>query len=239
MKNFLAVISAILCLCLCACNANDSPGTSENNSNPNQPLGYPFSFDSLADFQNAVNEEENLYAEVSEMKYNQKTKDNFKVFVQKLKAQGIPVPYLNGQVIEFRYKEGHSGISLFPFERYDLPCIFYHPAVATGENLYITFTYLPDSITETQEELTASEVRKILSPNSANIGNLGEQHKSIYEQKIQLADREVTALVFEYKTDNRNSTFFVYDDLLIEVRNNPEVWTDAWFSTLSFASFNG
>lgn len=237
MKKFLAVISAILCLCLGACNANNSPDTPGDN--PSSPLGYPFSFDSLADFQNAVNEEENLYAEVSEMNYNQKTKDNFKVFVQKLKAQGIPVPYLNGQVIEFRNKEEFSDISLYALERYDLPCIFYHPAVATGENLYITFSYLPDSILETQEKLTASEARKILAPNSANIGNLGEQHKSIYNQKIQLADREVTALVIEYKTDNRNSSIFVYDDLLVEVRNNPEVWTDAWFSTLSFASFDG
>ena len=110
MKKFLAVISVILCLCLCACNADNPPDASENN--PSSPLGYPFDFDSLADFQNAVNEEETLYAEFSEYKYNQTTKDNFKVFVQKLKGQGIPIPYLNGQVIAFRNKENASDISL-------------------------------------------------------------------------------------------------------------------------------
>lgn len=85
--------------------------------------------------------------------------------------------------------------------------------------------------------MTASEVIKELSPNSPNINNLGKQHESIYNQSIMLEDREVTALVIEYKNDNRNSTIFVYDDLLVEIKSNPEVWSTQWFATLSFDDF--
>ena len=113
--------------------------------------------------------------------------------------------------------------------------IFFHPKVSTGENLYIHISYIPEDILKSQENLTASEVKKALSPNSANIDNLGDAHKNIYEKTIRLADREVTALVIEYKEDKRNRTYFVYDDLLIEVRDNPEVWDEEWFSALSFA----
>ena len=62
-------------------------------------------------------------------------------------------------------------------------------------------------------------------------------HKNIYNQTITLRDREVTALVCEYKDDPRNSTIFVYGDLLVEVKGKPDVWTAEWFSSLSFESF--
>ena len=89
-----------------------------------------------------------------------------------------------------------------------------------------------------QNNLTASAAIKELSPNSPNIDNLGEQHKNIYNQTIRLRDREVTALICEYKTDNRNSITFIYNDLLVEIRCDPKVWTDQWFSALSFESLN-
>lgn len=238
MKKHIAIILLLLNLCLCACNTTNSPNTFENNPSPS--VIYPFYFDSLTDFQHSINKDERkLHDELSQQNANQKVIENFDVFVNKLKSQGIIAPHINNQALNLRNEEGFSSISLYPSEQYDLPCVFYHPAVSTGENLYIKMTYLPDSIMQTQERLTASAVRKKLAPNSANIGNLGEQHKSIYEQKIQLADREVTALVIEYKADKRNSTIFVYNDMLIEVRNNPNVWTEEWFATLSFDSYKG
>ena len=109
--------------------------------------------------------------------------------------------------------------------------------IECGENFYIKITYIPDSIIDKQKKMTASEVIKELSPNSPNINNLGKQHESIYNQSIMLEDREVTALVIEYKNDNRNSTIFVYDDLLVEIKSNPEVWSTQWFATLSFDDF--
>ena len=94
---------------------------------------------------------------------------------------------------------------------------------------------MPNS--EKQRNMTASEVIKELSPNSANIDNLGAQHESIYNKQMKLNDREVTALVIEYKEDARESIFFIYDDLLVLVRCDSDVWSEEWFADLSFAGY--
>ena len=51
---------------------------------------------------------------------------------------------------------------------------------------------------------------------------------------IKLKNREVMALVYEYKNDNRDSINFVYNDLLVEVRCDTQVWNEQWFAGLSF-----
>jgi hypothetical protein len=155
-------------------------------------------------------------------------------FVDKVNSErSFPQPMLNETPITYRNEEGFSNITFFVKELYGLPWIAYYPEVSTGENFFIKITYLPESI-EKQNAPTASAVIKQLSPNSPNVNNLGSRHKSIYEKVIKLRDREVTALVCEYKDDPRNNTAFVYGDLLIEVRGTTEVWGDEWFSALSF-----
>ena len=99
-----------------------------------------------------------------------------------------------------------------------------------GRELFIGVTYVPEGVDAT----SASAAIKALSPNSANLNNLGKQHESIYERPLKLRDREVTALVIEYNDDSRNSTIFLYGDLIVEVRHSPAVWSDEWFSGLSF-----
>ncbi len=126
---------------------------------------------------------------------------------------------------------------VYLFYAYGLPCIFYRPSVSTGENYYIKITYLPDEIAG-QKDKTVSEIIKELSPNAPNLDNLGNQHNNIYEQEITLADRDVMALIYEYKNDSRNSTIFVYDDVIVEVRSNPNEWTKQLFSDLSFGALN-
>ena len=154
-------------------------------------------------------------------------------FLEKIEAnRSVPQPMLDNKPITYRNKEGFSNITFFVNELYGLPWIWYFPSVSTAENFYIAITYLPDG--ERQRNMTASEVIKELSPNSANIDNLGKQHENICNRQIALGDREVTALVIEYKEDTRDSIFFVCEDLLVMVRCNSDVWSDQWFSTLSF-----
>ena len=148
--------------------------------------------------------------------------------------RAFPHPMHNGQPVAFRNKEGFSNITFFVQERYGLPWIAYYPEESTGGNFYIIMTYLPDSIAEVQDDLNASEVIKQLAPNAPNVNNLGASYKDIYNQTIALADREVTALVYEFKDDTRNMTTFIYDDLLISVRGDPALWDAQWFSALSF-----
>ena len=157
-------------------------------------------------------------------------------FVDKVDAEkSFPQPLIDNQPITYRNKEGFSNITFLVNELYNLPWILYFPNVPTGENFYISMTYLPDG--ENQRDMGASEVIKEISPNSANIDNLGTQHESIYNRQMKLNDREVTALVIEYKEDTRDSIFFVYDDLLVQVRCNLEVWTAEWFAGLSFTDY--
>ncbi len=152
-------------------------------------------------------------------------------FVERVKAdKSFPRPRLDGREIAYRNEEGFSNITFFVSELYGLPWIWYFPKVSTGENFYISVTYLPEGVKAT----SASDAIGALSPNSANVNNPGKQHKSIYERQLKLDGREVTALIMEYKDDARSSIFFVYDGLLVSVRCDPAVWTDEWFARLSF-----
>ena len=141
-------------------------------------------------------------------------------------------PVQNGEPMAYRNEEGFSNITFFVSELYGLPWVWYFPSVSTGQNFYVKITYVPKDVERGGG--TASEVIAALSPNAANVGNLGKHHKSIENRQIRLADREVTATVFEYKDDARCSVVFVYDDYLVEVRGDLALWNEAWFATLSF-----
>lgn len=248
MKKFSAIIAMLLCLCFCLClgacnHAKFPPSSGSGNDMPMaSPRIYPFDFDSYRDLKKSINKENKLYAELLDQGASDDTLGQFKAFVEKYQSQGMPVPHLNGKTAELRNKEGYSNISIYPVESYDFPCIFFHPYVTTGVNFYIRLLYLPDDVIEAQENPTASDIINALSPKPANTDNQEIRKESvysqIYEQNIQLGDREVVALVREYKADSRNGILFLYDGWLVEVRCDPEIWTEQWFSTLTFEAYN-
>ena len=220
-------------------NPVDTPMSSGIFPNTPPSYAYPLDYDSLGEFKNSMCEEnaEKIFAKFAREGMPDEELDTFRSFVEKLRAQNIPAPYADGSAIELRKEDGYSAISLFVSEAYGLPWIFYHPKVSSGENFYIKITYIPETISEKQKNPTAAEVIGALSPNAPNLNHLGESHENIYNQQIKLRDREVTALVYEYKSDKRNSTVFVYGDLLVEVRCDPAVWSDEWFASLSLNCF--
>ena len=251
MKKHTIILIALLLLALCACSSNDLQGTTNNTdesdmagSNTVYPPGndadyiYPLHYNSVDELKNAISKEnvDQLYAKYSISELPAEKANELKGNVNKIQTQGVIVPCLNGKAVELRDKDGFPNISLFVSEAYGLPWVYYYPSVSTGENFYIKITQLPNNVLHKQNILNASEAIKELSPNSPNVGKLGEQHKDIYNQALHLLDREVTALIYEYKTDNRNSIIFTYDELLIEIRCDPTVWSDQWFSALSFDS---
>ena len=241
MKRLFVILVIVFGICLCSLGCAKIVGgssPSQNDATP-PPYMYPFSYDSMTDFKNAVDQKNQLCSELSSNGASSEMVEKFGMLIEKLQLQNMIVPYISGEVIELRNEEGFSGISLFASELYDQPWIFYYPEVSTGENFYIKITYVPDHIFETNQNPTASEVIKTLSPNSPNVNNLGTHHERIYNQTVRLGDREVTAMIIEYKNDKRNSTFLVYGDWLIEVKGSPEVWSAQWFSRLSFHAFNG
>jgi hypothetical protein len=84
---------------------------------------------------------------------------------------------------------------------------------------------------------TASEIIAELAPNYPNVDNLGEHYGNIYNKDITLADRTVTALVYEKKDDTRITVRFFYDGLSVTVTGEPEYLNGEWFSALSFGGF--
>lgn len=236
MKRILSILFVLL-LCLSAfAGCGDS---SDLHGNPMDIDGTPdlanatFSFNTYDEMLSAFLTYDTNKSSYTIQDYKFMLGEAYTSFLEKIEAnRSVPQPMLDNKSITYRNKEGFSNITFFVNELYGLPWIWYFPTVSTGENFYIAITYLPDG--ERQRNMTASEVIKELSPNSANIDNLGKQHESICNRQIALGDREVTALVIEYKEDTRDSIFFVYEDLLVMVRCNSDVWSDQWFSTLSF-----
>ena len=243
-KTYVLIINIILCLLLFACNTNSLNTISENEVGDDHNSSAVSStvsieFDSLGELQNALNlENENkLFSYFLEQGVGSKQIEIIRNMVKTIRLRNNIVPYLDGKVIELRNEEGFGNITMFSSEKYGLPCIFYHPTVFNSENLYIKVTCIPDEFLHERETPIASDLIKIMAPDYPNTDNTGNYCSAVYNTNIKLLDCEVTALVYEYKTDKRNSTLFVYDNLLIEVRNDPEIWGMNWFSTLSFSGF--
>ena len=233
------ILSILIVLLLCVSVFAGCGDSSDLHGNPMDIDGTPdlanatFSFNTYDEMLSAFLTYDTNKSSYTIQDYKFMLGEAYTSFLEKIEAnRSVPQPMLDNKSITYRNKEGFSNITFFVNELYGLPWIWYFPTVSTGENFYIAITYLPD--VERQRNMMASEVIKELSPNSANIDNLGKQHESICNRQIALGDREVTALIIEYKEDTRDSIFFVYEDLLVMVRCNSDVWSDQWFSTLSF-----
>lgn len=187
-------------------------------------------FRTLHDFRIALERHEELGSSASNTLGTDADLAAFKKFFTALRMEKNVIPYLNGS--EMKLREGES-ITFYLSEAYGLPWVFYKPQVATNDNFYISITLVPGDYGVVIGETASSLLRKI-SPEAPNIGNLGQNHKNIYEKDIKLQDRVVTALVHEYIDDGRNGYLFIYNQMLVWVRCNPEVWDDAWFSGLGF-----
>ena len=252
MKKMYHLLFIVVCLLLCSCNPNsthtkihesvegDLHGSSALSSiEPNSPTSASIEFNSFDDLQKALNaqNENTIYSYFSEQHIDSKQIDNVRVMVNTIRMRNNIVPYLDGERIELRNEDGFGNITLYSSEKYQLPCIFFHPKVPNGDNLYIKITCIPDEFLGGQEPITASGFIKKTSPGYPNIDDFGSYCKNVYNTSVVLRDRVVIAMVYEYKNSNRNSTMFVYDNLLVEIRNDPEVWGEKWFSALSFGGF--
>lgn len=238
MKKLLSfLLIALVCVSVFSGCSDQSLSNGSGNENAADPPNTTFGFDSYEEMINAFSSKKQNSEGYTIQGLKRLMGETYAHFVDKVKSdKSFPHPMLEGDPITYRNEEGFSNITFLGNELYNLPWIWYFPTVSTGENFYISITYLPDS--ENQRNMIASDVIKELSPKSPNVNNLGEQHQSIYNQQITLKDREVTALIVAYKTDTRNSIFFVYDDLLVIVRCDPKVWSEQWFASLSFVNIS-
>ena len=244
MKKLVVCIFAIICLSFCTCASNstdtilekDKKGTS--NTSPVSPISF-MEFNSFDELEKALNShtEDILLSYFIDCGVGNEQVETIRAMAKAIQLHNNIVPYIDGKRIELRSEEGFSNITMYSSEKYGLPCIFYHPTVSNGENLYIALTCIPSDLLRNQELSTASDLVKIMSPGYPNIDNFGKQCKAVYNKKVRLRDQDVTAMIYEYNADKRDSTIFLYENLLVEVRNDPEIWGTDWFSTLSFGGF--
>ena len=236
MKKLSIVLALVLCLLsLSGCAAfSDWRGGSSNQDVDATPdrANSTFGFDSYQEMIAAFDKNDSSESASAIWELKGTLGEPYTRFVEKIAADGaFPQPMLGSEPMAYRNQEGFSNITFHVSELYGLPWIWYFPSVSTGENFYISATYLPDA---KLTGMTASEVIGEIAPNAANINHLGDQHEGIYERPLTLRDREVTALFVDYKNDTRDCVYFVYGDLLVLVRCDPNVWTAEWFSALSF-----
>lgn len=158
--------------------------------------------------------------------------EEYTYFVDKVnKNRAFPRPMINNKEIPYRNREGFFNIIFLVSELYGLPWVWYF-SVYNGQEFSIRVTYLPESIAD--ENLTASEAIKAIAPDAINIDNTREGYENVYNRHIKLADREVTAMICELKADTENIIAFVYGDVLVNIKYDPEKIAEQWFSELSF-----
>ncbi len=234
-RLYVGLLAVLLCLMLSACEdrkmqpeLNDSIDNSHTNPHHN------VSYDTLQELQRSIKYDygEEQYAAMADAE-GQEIADNLRHFIDALRAEDVPVPCQNGQPIELQNEDNFSNITVFLNEAYDLPWIWVFPAVSTGENFYIQYTPLPAGF---QADTPITEVLDQLAPSRATKDNfkLFEHLRSVSEEPLILKNRTVTVQRTCYRDDSRDTLQFVYGDLLVIVRCDPEIWTDDWFVTLSF-----
>jgi hypothetical protein len=183
MKRLLSILIVLL-LCISAFWGCSDQSLVNGNENAEDPPNTTFDFDSYEEMINAFSSKKQNSEGYTIQGLKRLMGETYAHFVDKVKSdKSFPHPMLEGDPITYRNEEGFSNITFLGNELYNLPWIWYFPTVSTGENFYIAITYLPDG--ERQRNMTASEVIKELSPNSANIDNLGKQHENICNRQYK------------------------------------------------------
>ena len=102
---------------------------------------------------------------------------------------------------------------------------------------FVKVAYIPEGILEGKNDLTVAEVLKELSSDSVGDYHWGPYHKNVYNTNLKLQDREVTALIIEYnyKAYHLETMIFVYDNLLVVISIDLDLWDISWFQYFGFA----
>lgn len=140
--------------------------------------------------------------------------------------------------MKLRDEKGFPNIDIHTNGYYNRPWFFYF-GESTGNDLIVHFVYLTEEEQKAAQGLSYSEFLKSFSPNDPRPDNNSDTTISnIYDKELKLADRTVSAMVYEFNDDRRIRTHFIYDDILVWVIASPEIGTSEWFASLSFKVIN-
>lgn len=147
-----------------------------------------------------------------------------------LTERTLMMPYYKGEKIPFRNKEGSSNIKLYAADYARKPIINFSNEI---DGVYFIFhtTYFDDALITDANEKGASWLISQINPEGVNVDTYKKINLefginiSVYEKEFRLGDRYVLATIIDETPNGVNSIglYFVYDDILVFVRNTLEV----------------
>lgn len=167
-------------------------------------------------------------------------KTAFDSFIARLKNKSIYVPFYQGKEIVYRNQEGFSNIILHSSEAYAQPNLWFFPEINKVNN-YISTMYLDILLNAEKIEQAnnkgASWLLEQFFPASPNVNNAESfpNYKNIYEKELELGDRKVNALFYEFSDDQRITVKFVYDEILATVCIDADVAAE-WLKDMTFTA---
>ena len=142
----------------------------------------------------------------------------------------------NGEPMPYQNKEGFSNITFFPREWCDMPWIWYFCSVG-NETVTVRITY-PDCVNEDIDySKNCSEILKELDPNAVNIDNYRyyRSYKNVSLQTVRIASGEVSALIYEYKNEERVSILYCFEGAMIFLDGSADVLNEAFLQSFSMS----
>ena len=150
--------------------------------------------------------------------------------------KSVTRPMQNGEPMPYQNKEGFSNITFFPREWCDMPWIWYFCSVG-NETVTVRITY-PDCVNEDIDySKNCSEILKELNPNAVNIYNYRyyRSYKNVSLQTVRIASGEVSALIYEYKNEERVSILYCFEGAMIFLDGSADVLNEAFLQSFSMS----
>ena len=150
--------------------------------------------------------------------------------------ESVPRPMQNGEPMPYQNKKGFSNIIFFPREWCNMPWIWYFCSVG-NETVTVRITY-PDCVNEDIDySKNCSEILKEIDPNAVNVDNYQKyrDYKNVSLQTVRIASGEVSALVYEYKNEDRISVLYYFEGGMIFLDGSKDVLNEAFLQSFSMS----
>ena len=141
----------------------------------------------------------------------------FKRFVETITENNLlKLPKVCGELLPLRDNDSLPKIDVFKMELYELPWIWFHGEI-DGKTVRVKIAY--PTYVEVDEQMDASQILQLIYSEALNVHNYqeSEYYENVYLEEIQLKDRTVSAVVFDYADRKGDSFCFYYDGFWISI----------------------
>jgi hypothetical protein len=173
-----------------------------------------------------------------------KVPGRFRRFVETVRErQAVWIPCYDGKVIPFINDKNYQKICINSAMVWETPEIAYVCSFRADSSDFspITTYYIEKEWAEKGKSEGVSAMFDQYCPGAPTVSNwqLDKNNKIIYERDLKLRGETVKAMFRERKDDIRISVSFVYDNILVQIRANPDLITDEWFANFHLEEYRG